>query len=192
MIVDMDCPPSGAERINSFALVCYLPGALGAFLDRLRAELVSTCQARSHVTVLPPRQLIASETLAKRQIAERVPEYPPFRVDLGEVEVFPETKVIYLGVDRGGDRLSAMHDELNASSLIFDEPFVYHPHVTLAQQIDPFHVEDAVDLAAARWREFRHSRSFRVETLTFVQNTTSNCWLDLAEYELGTMAGVRR
>jgi len=191
----MECPPSGAERINSFALVCYLPGALGAFVDRLRAELVTTCVARSHVTVLPPRELAASltgESLAKRQIANCVPEYLPFRVDLGSVDVFPETKVIYLGLDSGCDRLQSMHDVLNANSLSFDEPFLYHPHVTLAQGLDAAQVTEAAELADARWNEFRHSRSFQVDTLTFVQNTASNRWIDLVEYELGTMVAVRR
>lgn len=188
----MECPPSGAERINSFALVCYLPGALGAFLDALRAELVTTCAARSHVTILPPRALGVPDLLAQRQIADRVPEYPPFRVNLGEVEVFPETKVIYLGLEDGNTQLHSMHDVLNADALVYPEPFVYHPHVTLAQGLDPDHVDEAADLAAARWREFRHSRSFKVETLTFVQNTSANRWLDLAQYELGALAAVRR
>jgi 2'-5' RNA ligase len=188
----MECPPSGAERINSFALVCYLPGPLGVFLDRLRAELVTSCVARSHVTILPPRQLISPETLAKEQIAVRVPDYPPFRVDLGEVEVFPVTKVIYLGLNSGNADLHHMHDSLNCGALRFEEPYIYHPHVTLAQGLAPEHVEDATKLAAARWREFKHSRSFQVDTLTFVQNTSVNCWLDLVEYELGSLAAVRR
>jgi len=188
----MDCPPSGAERINSFALVCYLPGALGAFLDRLRSELVVSCHARSHVTVLPPRQLYSPESLATRQIADYVPECAPFAIDLGSVEVFPETKVIYLGLSCGNERLRCMHDSLNSDFLGFPEPFVYHPHVTLAQGLHPSDVVEATKLATARWSEFQHSRSFQVETLTFVQNTSTNHWLDLVSYELGTMAAVGR
>jgi 2'-5' RNA ligase len=187
----MECPPSGAERINSFALVCYLPGALGAFIDGLRSELITTCQARSHVTILPPRQLVAPEMLAKRQIADCVPEYPAFRVDLGDVEVFPRTKVIYLGLLSGNEQLNKMHTALNSGSLSFDEPHIYHPHVTLAQEVHPDHDEEAFALAAARWSEFRHQRSFEVETLTFVQNTVRNRWVDLVEYELGSLAVAR-
>ena len=188
----MDCPPSGAERLNSFALVSYLPGALGAFLDRLRSELVVACSARSHVTILPPRQLPGSETAAKRQIASYIPECPPFPIDLGDVEVFPETKVIYLGLSCGNEHLRSMHDSLNSGSLSFAEPFVYHPHVTLAQGVNPADVDAATELATARWREFQQSRTFQVDTLTFVQNTTTNRWLDLVEYELRSMAAVSR
>jgi 2'-5' RNA ligase len=138
----MHCPPSGAERIDSFALVCYLPGALGAFLDRLRTELVSTCVARSHVTILPPRQLVAAEAQAARQISDRVLDYPPFHVELGKVEIFPATKVIYLSLNAGGSHLEELHDSLNSNSLFFDEPYIYHPHVTLAQGIDYADVPD--------------------------------------------------
>ena len=35
-------------------------------------------------------------------------------------------------------------------------------------------------------------RSFRAETVEFVQNTAGNCWLDLAEFELGLPAAVRK
>lgn len=188
----MECPPSGAGRIDSFALVCYLPGALGAFLDRLRSELVVTCSARSHVTILPPRPLAGPESMAKRQIAERIPECHPFRIDLGKVELFDGTKVVYLGLCCGDKQLRTMHDALNVEALGFPEPFVYHPHVTLAQGLSPDDVAEATELASARWNEFQHSRSFQVETLTFVQNTTTNNWLDLVEYELGSIAAVRR
>ena len=188
----MECPPSGSARIDSFALVCYLPGPLGTFLDRLRAELVVTCSARSHVTILPPRPLAGPEASAKRQISDFIPERLPFHINLGQVEVFPETKVVYLGLTCGEDHLRNLHDSLNSSALGFAEPFVYHPHVTLAQGLNPDDVQAATELATGRWSEFQHSRSFQVETLTFVQNTTTNRWIDLVEYELGSMAAVRR
>ena len=188
----MECPPSGAERIDSFALVCYLPGALGAFLDRLRTELVATCAARSHVTILPPRQLAGPELAAKHQIAESTPDHPPFRIELGSVEVFAGTQVVYLGLNRGGDHLRSLHDSLNVKALNFAEPHIYHPHVTLAQGLDPADVDAATELAMARWREFQFPRSFQVEKLTFVQNTTTNHWLDLVAFELGSVAAVRR
>lgn len=188
----MESSPSGVERIDSFALVCYLPGELGAFLDRLRAELVTACSARSHVTILPPRPLAGPESSAKQQIGNCIPEYQPFRVHLGEVDVFPQTKVIYLGLSLGSDHLRFLHDSLNVNALSFDEPFDYHPHVTLAQGVDPAQVDEATRLAAARWSEFSHSRSFQVEALTFVQNTSVNRWLDLVAYELGSLAPVQK
>ena len=198
----MDCPPSQAERINSFALVCYLPGALGTFIDSLRRELVTNCVARSHVTILPPRPLGAvlrgdlslndSRSEARAQVAGCVPDFAPFQVELANVEIFPKTQVIYLELTRGSGHLRILHDSLNSKALLFDEPHQYHPHVTLAQDVAPGDVVAAHELACARWQEFHHSRAFQAETLTFVQNTQENRWIDLMGYELGSMAGVAR
>ena len=45
--------PALGDRINSYAVVSYIPGALGEFITRLREELVKGCVAQSHVTILP-------------------------------------------------------------------------------------------------------------------------------------------
>ena len=40
--------PDGAERMNLFALVVYIPDPLAKFLDDLREELVpAACRART-------------------------------------------------------------------------------------------------------------------------------------------------
>ena len=49
--------PAAWDRINSFALVSYIPEPLAGFLDRLRQELVPNCFLRAHVTILPPRPI---------------------------------------------------------------------------------------------------------------------------------------
>jgi 2'-5' RNA ligase len=74
----------------------------------------------------------------------------------------------------------------SSGSVTFEEPFAYHPHVTLAQDISHQHVADLIKLAERRWQEFRGQRSFRAERAVFVQNTISDRWLDLAEYRLSS------
>jgi len=177
--------------INSFALVSYLPSPLGEFLDRLRLDLVYDCRAKAHVTVLPPRPLICSSEEGWRELAVRLQEIPPFRVELGEVEIFPVTQVIYLSVTAGGAELKRLHDSLNAGRLAFEEPFDYHPHVTLAQDLEtPGSVDEAIELARARWREFRGRRDFVVDKLTFVQNTLGNRWTDLNAFPLASSVRI--
>lgn len=167
--------------IDSFALISYMPEPLAGFLDSLRRELVPTCQARSHVTVLPPRPLAAGipET-AWRELNERLDEFPPFRVELTSIDVFPGTQVIYLSIGAGYRELEQMHVAFNRGPLKFAEPYEYHPHVTLAQELSPKQLDSAAALARRRWREFSSSRSFMVDRLTFVQNTVENRWSDLA------------
>jgi len=167
--------------INSFALISYIPEPLGGFLDSLRRELVPRCQAKSHVTVLPPRPLATGlPENAWRNLNDSLDGFPPFRVELSSIEVFKGTNVIYLSVGAGFRELEQMHAALNRGPLRFAEPYLYHPHVTLAQELSPEQVESAVALARRRWREFPYSHSFTVDQLTFVQNTVENRWTDIA------------
>jgi 2'-5' RNA ligase len=177
------------EGINSFALVSYLPSPLGEFLDRLRMDLVCDCRAKAHVTILPPRPLLCPPPEAWRELAERLQDVPPFHVELGDVEVFPVTQVVYLSVIAGGAELKRLHETLNAGRLAFEEPFEYHPHVTLAQDLEvsgepSSGVAEVTELARARWHEFQHRRGFVVDKLTFVQNTLGNLWTDLNGFPL--------
>lgn len=170
--------------INSFALVSYLPEPLGGFLDRLRSDLVQECRARAHVTVLPPRPLYHPVEDAWQELTQRLRDFRPFQVELAEIEIFPQTQVIYLSVGAGRAELERLHDALDTGLFAFDEPFKYHPHLTLAQDLEPAQVADAAVFARRRWQEFPAARAFTVDRLTFVQNTSEDRWTDLNWYQL--------
>ena len=182
---------AGTERLNQYALVIYFPDPLAHFLDELRLELVAGCRPRAHVTVLPPRPL-GDVDKALDEAAIMIPEYPPFEIEAGDVEVFPETHVIYIGVSKGAGELRAMHGTMNTGPLAFDEPFVYHPHITLAQEFPAGETERLASLAADRWKAYTGPRSFHAEMVEFVQNTVGKRWLDLATFGLGQPAPVRK
>jgi 2'-5' RNA ligase len=173
------------ERLNVFALVIYIAEPLGGFLDDLRRELVPHYNPHAHVSVLPPRPLPIDWREASAQARSLTESWMPFDVELREIEIFPVTNVVYVQVGGGAPELERMHRAMNTGPLGFKEPFPYHPHVTLAQEIPLPHVTEVHELARKRWREFRGSRTFRAERTTFVQNTLGNCWIDLAEYSLG-------
>jgi 2'-5' RNA ligase len=96
--------------------------------------------------------------------------------------------VIYIEIGAGAQELYQLHSVMNTSALEFAEPFPYHPHITLAQEVPHEQVGELTELARRRWAEYTGSRTFRAERAVFVQNTLENCWLDLAEYSLGTVA----
>jgi 2'-5' RNA ligase len=180
--------PPPEERLNIFALVIYIPGPLGTFLDDLRRELVPHYNPHSHVSVLPPRPLAVEWQTASAQARNLSAGWTPFDVELTTIEVFPVTDVIYIEVGAGTAELRRMHAAMNQTDLGFDEPFVYHPHITLAQEIPHDRVGEVRALAQRRWDEFQGSKVFRADRATFVQNTLTNCWIDLDEYSLGTVA----
>src|SRR5579862_2419572 len=101
--------PMPWDRINSFAIVSYLPEPLAGFLDRLREELVPNCFLRAHITLLPPRPLLSPEQ-AWTEITSLIPRFTPFEIRLSEVEVFPVSDVIYISLGSGSDHLRRIHD----------------------------------------------------------------------------------
>jgi 2'-5' RNA ligase len=181
------CHSLSGERLNVFALVIYIPAPLGEFLDDLRRELVPHYNPHAHVSVLPPRPLLVEWQEASEQARNLTGGWAPFDVELTAIRIFERTKVVYIDVGAGASELYKLHSAMNRSALAFDEPFTYHPHITLAQEIPPDRVTELTDLARRRWEEYDGPRSFRAERAVFVQNTKSNCWLDLAEYSLGAV-----
>lgn len=186
-------PPGddGARPTNCFALVTYISGPLGEFLDTLRRELVPSYVPRAHVTILPPRPLAGPADAAVLELHAEISNLPVFDIEPRPVEVFRDTSVIYIGLGAGRSELQRMHERLNKGPLEFREPFSYHPHITLAQDLLPEQVPELCELAKRRWAEFPGPRSFPVETITFVQNTDGNRWLDLAHWSLGAVPSVR-
>ena len=179
------CSVPAEERLNVFALVIYIPDPLGRFLDDLRRELAPHSNPHAHVSVLPPRPLAVEWQAGAEQARTLTEGWAPFEIELTGLQIFPVTNVIYIEISAGAADLRRMHAALNAGALEFEEPFPYHPHITLAQEIPHQEVRSIYELAQRRWLEYRGSRVFRAERTVFVRNTLDNCWIDLAEYRLG-------
>jgi 2'-5' RNA ligase len=176
--------PDGAERMNLFALVVYILDPLARFLDDLREELVPACLPRAHVTILPPRPVSVDVDEAIEHARTLVAGFAPFDIVAGEVAMFPLTDVIYINIKHGEAELKEMYRALNRGPLAFQEPFPYHPHITLAQDLPPDLVKPLYELARKRWAAFPHSRRIRAERACFVQSTVACTWVDLAEFKL--------
>lgn len=173
---------------NVCALVIYIPDPLGEFLDDLRRELVPHYKPHAHVSVLPPRPLTVHWERASAEARNVLEACMPFEVQLTAVNRFPATNVIYLEVGQGASELRRLHRAMCDGVLGYPEPYPYCPHVTLAQEIPTERVAEMEEIARRRWMEFSGERRFRAERAVFVQSSVKDCWNDLAEYELGTVA----
>lgn len=118
------------------------------------------------------------------QICRRVERQPGFALEIGAVAVFERTNVLYLEIARGRDLLLQLHQELNRDALAFDEPFHYHPHVTIAQELAAEQVPAAAEIVRRRWAEFSCDRSFEVKEFTFVKSNDCRTWVDLTSCPL--------
>jgi|SRR5579871_563112 len=180
----MDGCTNGAERINLFALVVYIPDPLARFLDDLRRELTPGCKPRAHVTILPPRSLAVTAESAIEKARTIVSGFAPFEMVAGEVEIFPSTDVVYIGLTQGTRELRELYRALNDGSLAAEELYSYEPHITLAQDLQPEEVDRVFALARKRWTAAPHSRRIRADRAVFVQSKSDSTWVDLAEFRL--------
>jgi 2'-5' RNA ligase len=177
-------PPLGS-RINLFSLVTYLPEPLAEFIDHLRGELVPGCKLRAHVTHLVPRSLRDPDA-ASEHIREVLSKIEPFELHLSDIGIFSMSSVVYISLTKGFERMQEVHAELNQGAAEYNEPYPYHPHITVAQQISPAQVPAVWEHAHYRWAEFAHRRAFLVDRAVFVQATNVQTWIDLEEHPLGS------
>ena len=175
---------AAAGGLNQYALVIYVPDPLGGFLDDLRLRLVPGCNPHAHVSVLPPRPLACDPRAAVDEARALAAEFEPFEIQAGDLQIFPSTDVIYIDVRGGSQALRQMHAALTDGHLQFSEPYEYHPHITLAQDLKHEDVAAVYRRAAEAWQRYPGSRVFRAERVIFVQNTHPDGWIDLEDIEL--------
>jgi 2'-5' RNA ligase len=170
-----------------YALVAYLKGAAGGFVENLRRELHPHLpHLAAHLTILPPRPLQGTESAAL-QVLERIcGAEEPFEVTLAEVESFiPVTPTVYIRVEAGASRMSELHSKLNTEALAFKEEWPYIPHLTIVKMSAEQPAQAAFQMARERWARYECSRLILVERLTFVREDAMNHWVDLAPVRLG-------
>jgi len=170
-----------------YALVAYVRGTTGEFVENLRRELHPALPyLAAHLTILPPRPLQGSESSAL-QVLERIcSEEEAFEVKLGGMESFvPITPTVYIRVDGAAARMCELHRKLNTAALEYKEEWPYIPHLTIVKMSEEQHAQQAFLTARERWDHFNGSRLIPVERLTFVREDEQNCWVDLAPVLLG-------
>ncbi len=170
-----------------YALVAYVRGALGDFVEDLRRELHPDLpHLAAHLSILPPRCLQGSESSALQVLENLCGAEEPFEVNLGSMETFvPLTPTVYIRVDGAASRMCELHRRLNTESLSFDEEWPYIPHLTIVKMGDLQAAEAALHLARERWEKYSGSRRIQLERLAFVREDGLNCWVDLAPIHLG-------
>ena len=178
------------QTISQFALVAYIPDPLGRFLDDLRLELTPDCKPHAHVTILPPRPLYADLTETIRQIADDLKGGAPFRIELGKIEIFKASQVVYLGLASGASELRQLYSALNCGCLQYAENFPYHPHITIGQNILPGDAPRLALIAQEKWMQYQGPRGFDVSVLSFVQHVAQSIWADVAALPLGVEVPV--
>lgn len=172
---------------QQYAIVAYLRDPVGEFVEGLRSEVhPKHAHLPAHISILPPRPLLGTETKALEIIEDVCQAVAPFQVRLGEVATFlPLTPTVFIRVAHAGYRLRELHDRLNVGPLHADEAWAYMPHLTIAKMDTPEESSLVYEIGTARWEEYRGDRNVAIDELTFVRQSGPDQWLDLAPVPLG-------
>jgi 2'-5' RNA ligase len=187
----MDYTLTHLESGHLYALIGFVPDALGDYLNRLRQQLVPGCPYKAHVTLLPPRLLGGSQSELSGILRHRLLSVKPCEIGLGEVQIFPATGVIYLGIESGSDNLRQIHDLLARSEFACEETYPFHPHVTLVQDIPLLQSDGLVEQARSLWKTWEGERSFLLDRVSFVRGVDLSNWETVSEHDLNPSSRLR-
>src|SRR4051812_36003744 len=172
-----------ADVNNShYAVVAYLRGPLGRFVEDLRKGLYPEhAHLAAHVTVLPPRASTGTEADITAQLRNAAQKFAAFKMELGDVESFaPTTPTVFIQVKNGAHRFRDMHVAFNSGALQAEEPWPFMPHLTIVKMPDLALAHSALLTARQHWASHPGHRSAEIRELTFVREAEDSRWIDVA------------
>ena len=137
------------------------------------------------MTILPPRPVSADIGEAIEHARTLVAGFAPFDIVAGEVEMFPSTDVIYIGIKQGEAELREVNRRSEPGArCLFRSRFRTTLTSLSRRTCRRIGSSRFTNCARKRWAAFPHSRRIRAERACFVQSTVACTWVDLAEFKL--------
>jgi 2'-5' RNA ligase len=134
-----------------------------------------------HVTLLPPTPL-DGETMpaVEKHLTEVASASRPFDMHLAGTGTFrPMSPVVFVQVSRGVGDCETLEQAIRSGPLARDLNFPYHPHVTVAQEVD----DTALDAAYDGLGDF--VARFPVDSIVLFSRDCDQRWHWHTEYPLG-------
>lgn len=138
---------------HTIGVVIAIPPPHRAVIDAARAQFEpATSDLPAHITILAPIDVDAEAMPAVEAHLERVAASTrPFRVTLHGTGTFrPVSPVVFVAVAEGVAACKQLESRVRSGDMGVETRFPYHPHVTLAHDVD----EDLLDYAFAALGDF--------------------------------------
>ncbi|GIG40377.1 2'-5' RNA ligase family protein [Cellulomonas phragmiteti] len=174
--------PRAGEGETVVGVAIAVPEPYCGELHEARARLGDP-EARNivpHVTLIGPTPVPDAE-LAEldEHLARTVAGHRPFHVQLRGTHTFrPVSPVVFVTLAEGADQCAALESGLRAGPLQVEAQFPYHPHVTVAHDLDEAALDAAQSDMAAYEAGFDVTHVHR-----FVHDGTA--WRPARSFELG-------
>lgn len=139
----------------------------------------------THVTLLGPTDVDDDTRAAyERHLARVAAEHQPFDVQLRGTATFrPVSPVVFVALATGISNCEQLATDVRSGPVKREHDFPYHPHVTVAQEVDA----DALDRAFAELAGYE--ARFHVDRFTLYERI-GDVWSPHRDYPLGGCAGL--
>ncbi|KGN29815.1 phosphoesterase [Knoellia sinensis KCTC 19936] len=133
-----------------------------------------------HVTLLPPTEIEKADLAGfEKHLGEVASRHSPFRMHLHGTGTFrPLSPVVFVQVSVGIPQCELLETDVRSGPVVRDLEFNYHPHVTIAHNID----EEALDRAFEDVEEFRCA--FEVRSFELYHQGDDGVWRPLTSFPL--------
>ena len=176
--------PNPFERLgmSRIGVAVPIPEPYAEHLQRVRAELGDPLAMfiPPHVTLVPPTAVPPEQLPEIEAHLEAIgAAHQPFELALAGTGSFrPVSPVVFVKVTRGAPTLSAIEASARTGPLAQDLRFEYHPHVTIAHDLD----DPTLDEAESAMADF--AAHFVVEKFSLFEHGTDGVWRAVADLPL--------
>lgn len=138
-----------------------------------------------HVTLLPPTQVALAAVDRIQEHLERVAARAmPFRLRLSGTGTFrPVSSVVFVKVAHGSPSCDLLQQRVRTGPLVRELAFPFHPHVTVAHDLD----DAALDRALTELASFE--ASFLVDGFWLFEHGADGVWRRTRRFEFGGGGG---
>jgi 2'-5' RNA ligase len=140
--------------VTTIGVAIAVPDPWGAELQEYRASLgdPSAQGIPTHITLMPPFEVDDAQLPeVEKHLAEAAATRPSFRIHLRGTGTFrPVSPVVFVTVVRGISSCEQLALAVRSGPLATDLVFPYHPHVTVAHDLD----DDLLDRAFEELGDF--------------------------------------
>lgn len=125
----------------SVGVVLVIPDPVGARVTGIRTALGDPRAEGmpAHITLLPPTEVDRERLEGLREHLEQVAaHHAAVRIGLAGTQTFrPVSEVVYLALDEGTQACTELGRAVCRGPVPTPSPFPFHPHVTLAHDLQP-------------------------------------------------------
>lgn len=128
------------EALRTVGVVLVVPDPIGSDVAAARAAVGDELGEAipTHITLLPPTRITESErAVLDEHLRAVAAARGPVRIALDGSDTFrPVSDVVFLSVGGGAQDCVDLHAEVCGGPVPSPSPFAFHPHITLAHDLD--------------------------------------------------------